>query len=50
MTERERFEISEGAIERKKEAAEKLRQLLNSDCRDDEIEICISYDICLSKA
>ncbi len=35
--------------ENKKEATEKLRQLVNSNFMDDELEISIDYDICLSK-
>ena len=36
-------------VKRKKEAAEKLRQLVNSNFKSDEVEISVSYDICLSK-
>jgi hypothetical protein len=32
----------------RKEAAEKLRQLVNSNLKN-EIEVSVSYDICLSK-
>lgn len=35
--------------ENKKEAVEKLRQLVNSNFMDDELEISIDYDTCLSK-
>lgn len=35
--------------ENKKEAAERLRQLVNSNFKNDEVEISVSYDICLSK-
>lgn len=35
--------------ENKKEAAEKLRQLANSNFMNDELEISVDYDICLSK-
>lgn len=35
--------------ENKKEATERLRQLANSDFNNDEVEISVSYDICLSK-
>lgn len=36
-------------VENRKEAAERLRQLANSNFKDDEMKIRISYDICLSK-
>lgn len=34
----------------RKEAAERLRQLVNSNFKSDEVETSVSYDICLSKA
>lgn len=47
------WEKAEGEVrnmaENKKEAAERLRQLANSDFKNDEVEISVSYDICLSK-
>lgn len=33
----------------RKEAAERLRQLANSNFKNDEVKISVSYDICLSK-
>lgn len=33
----------------RKEAAERLRQLINSNFKNDEVEISVSYDICFSK-
>lgn len=36
-------------IKRYEEAAERLRQLANSDFKNDKVEISVSYDICLSK-
>lgn len=35
--------------ENRKEAAERLRQLVNSNLKNDEVEIRVSYDICFSK-
>lgn len=35
--------------ESRKQAAERLRQLINSNFKNDEVEIKVSYDICLSK-
>lgn len=35
--------------ENRKEAAESLRQLANNNFKNDEVEISVSYDICLSK-
>ena len=35
--------------ENRKEAAERLRQLVNSNFKNDEVEISVNYDICLSK-
>lgn len=35
--------------ENRKEAVERLRQLVNSDFKNDEVEISVSYDICVSK-
>lgn len=34
----------------KKEAVEKLQQLLKSNFKNDEVEISVSYAICSSKA
>lgn len=36
-------------VENRKEAAERLRQLANSNFKNDEVKISVSYDICLSK-
>lgn len=33
----------------RKEAAERLRQLANSNFKNDEVEISVGYGICLSK-
>lgn len=33
----------------KKEAAERLRQLANTNYTDKELKVDVSYDICLSK-
>lgn len=35
--------------ESRKQAAESLRQLINSNLKNDEVEIEVSYDICLPK-
>lgn len=36
-------------MKNRKEAAERLRQLANNNLKNDEVEISVSYDICLSK-
>lgn len=36
-------------MKNRKEAAERLRQLANWNFKNDEVEISVSYDICLSK-
>lgn len=35
--------------ENRKEAVERLRQLVNSDFKDDEVKISVNYDLYLSK-
>ena len=35
-------------MKNRKEATERLRQLANSNFKKDEVEISVSYDICLS--